>query len=129
MNEFIQIKSSFLEEKISYSSFKVFCILLNYSKNGICYPSVRSLTEKYAISSQTMQNALKELEEKGLILKENRTIGKGKKTSNCYYLNEKYLVIKRQKKTKVPEWFDKKTEKKEMSKEELNEIEKMIEDL
>lgn len=128
MNDFIQVNKELLTEKITLSSFKVFCILIKYSKNGICYPSINEIS-KYGVSEKTAKNSIKELEEKGLILKENRTIGKGKKTSNCYYLNEKYLVTKRKTKTKVPEWFDKKTEKKEMSKEELNEIEKMIENL
>lgn len=98
MNEekFIQIKNKLLKENITANAFRIFCILLAHSKNGICYPSIRKMAEEYSMSKTTVSNSIKELEEHEIILKENRTVGSGKKTSNCYYLNESFIVTKKE---------------------------------
>lgn len=130
MNEekFIQIKNKLLKEKISATAYRVFSILLAHSKNGICYPSIRKLSEEYPISRKTFITAIKELEDTEIILKESRTIGTGKRTSNCYYLNEKYIVTKKDIKKAIPLWFGKKTESQAATNEEQAEIEALLEE-
>lgn len=125
---FIQIKNKLLKENISATAYRVFSILLAHSKNGICYPSLRKLSEEYPVSRKTMISAIKELEEHEIILKENRTIGTGKKTSNCYYLNEKYIVSKKELKKAIPGWFDQNVESTKATEEERAEIEALLEE-
>lgn len=126
--KFIQIKNKLLKEDISATAYRVFSILLSHSKNGICYPSLRKISEGYPISRKTLISAIKELEEKELILKENRVIGSGKKTSNCYYLNEKYLVTKKELKKAIPGWFDEENNINEATAEEQAEIQALLEE-
>lgn len=135
--KFIQIKNKLLKENISANAFRVFSILLAHSKNGICYPSIRKMAEEYPISRKTMISAIKELEEHEIILKENRIIGSGKKTSNCYYLNEKFIVSKKEIKQAIPSWFSKSgnpdwlgqnIEMQEATDEERAEMEKLLEE-
>lgn len=93
MNEkFIQIKSNLLSENITDTAFRIFCILLQHSKNNLCFPSQVKIAEQLKRSRTTINKAIKELEEKGLIIKEKRVLGTGKITTNCYYINEKYTV-------------------------------------
>lgn len=93
MNEkFIQIKSSLLSEDITDTAFRIFCILLQHSKNNLCFPSLHKIAEQLNKSRTTITKAIKELEEKGLIIIEKRVLGTGKITTNCYYINEKYTV-------------------------------------
>ena len=93
MNEkFIQIKSSLLSEDITDTAFRIFCILLQHSKNNLCFPSQVKIAERLKRSRTTINKAIKELEEKGLIIIEKRVLGTGKITTNCYYINEKYTV-------------------------------------
>ena len=93
MNEkFVQIKSSLLSEDITDVAFRIFCILLQHSKNNLCFPSLHKIAEQLNKSRTTITKAIKELEEKGLIIKEKRVLGTGKITTNCYYINEKYTV-------------------------------------
>lgn len=93
MNEkFIQIKSSLLGEDITDIAFRIFCILLQHSKNNLCFPSQVKIAEQLKRSRTTINKAIKELEEKGLIIKEKRTLGTGKITTNYYYIDERYTV-------------------------------------
>ena len=93
MNEkFVQIKSSLLSEDITDVAFRIFCILLQHSKNNLCFPSQVKRAERLKRSRTTINKAIKELEEKGLIIIEKRVLGTGKITTNCYYINEKYTV-------------------------------------
>ncbi len=93
MNEkFVQIKSSLLSEDITDVAFRIFCILLQHSKNNLCFPSQVKIAERLKKSRTTINKAIKELEEKGLIIIEKRVLGTGKITTNCYYINEKYTV-------------------------------------
>lgn len=93
MNEkFIQIKSNLLSEDITDIAFRIFCILLQHSKNNLCFPSQVKIAEQLKRSRTTINKAIKELEEKGLIIKEKRVLGTGKITTNCYYIDEKYTV-------------------------------------
>ena len=125
MRDFLQIKEQLLKEDIKLSSFKVFCILLKHSNNGICYPSYSTMSE-YKVSERTVKESIKELEQKGLILKENRIVGNGKKTSNCYYLNENYLVKKQRKKGNVPEWFNQEIQTTKATEEEIEELDELL---
>jgi len=90
--KFVQIKSSLLSEDITDVAFRIFCILLQHSKNNLCFPSQVKIAERLKKSRTTINKAIKELEEKGLIIIEKRVLGTGKITTNCYYINEKYTV-------------------------------------
>lgn len=80
----ILIASSELDD----TEFRILCYLISISKKGMCYPSLITISKTLKSSKNTVIRKLKTLEEKGFILKENRTLGTGKKTSNIYLINE-----------------------------------------
>lgn len=95
--KFSQLKNKLIILNISDSAFRVACYLISCSKNSFSFPSIRTMSEKLHKTSKTINKAIRELEEKNIVLKETRTLGTGKKTSNCYYINEEYIVSKKEK--------------------------------
>ena len=78
------ITSSRLDNK----EFRTLVYLLSISRKGFCYPSINTIADQLNMSRSSMYQIISSLESKGFILKENRTIGNGKKTSNRYLINE-----------------------------------------
>ena len=86
---FIMVYQDFLESNIldNYYQRLVYIYLKKFadSKNQ-CYPSVKTISKQSGISVNIVKITLKELEEKGIIAKANRSRPDGGKSSNLYTL-------------------------------------------
>lgn len=86
---FIMIYQDFLESDLLDNYFQklVYIYLKKFtdSKNQ-CYPSVKTISKQSGISVNKVKITLKELEEKGIIVKVNRNRPDGGKSSNLYTL-------------------------------------------
>lgn len=86
---FIMVYQDFLESNIldNYYQRLVYIYLKKFadSKNQ-CYPSVKTISKQSGISVNKVKITLKELEEKGIIAKANRSRPDGGKSSNLYTL-------------------------------------------
>lgn len=86
---FIMVYQDFLESNIldNYYQKLVYIYLKKFadSKNQ-CYPSVKTISKQSGISVNKVKITLKELEEKGIIAKANRSRPDGGKSSNLYTL-------------------------------------------
>ena len=81
---FFIVPNSIFQKKLKPRDFAVYCCLTMHSdKNGYCYPSRRLIAEECSIDRKTVDTAIGNLLELGLIEKANRSI-EGKKTSNRY---------------------------------------------
>ena len=89
INGYTKIKNCLItSSSLSNKEFRLLVYLISISKKGFCFPSVNTIAESIGISKRTVFRILEQLEKKEYILKENRTIGNGKKTSNRYLINE-----------------------------------------
>lgn len=104
--KFSQIKNQLVVSDLSDNAFRVICYLISISKNSLSFPSVRTIAEKLNKSKTSVLKAIKELEQKGILLKENRILGTGRKTSNAYYINEEYVVTKKEKQQVISQMDD-----------------------
>lgn len=73
---------------LNNAEFRILVYLISISKKGFCYPSASTISENTGMTKRNVYRILSNLEKKEFILKENRTIGTGKKTSNRYLINE-----------------------------------------
>lgn len=102
----IILNKNILQLDISTSSYKLLTVLILYSdKDGRCYPSMRTIEEKYHFSHTTIIRSIKELEDKNIIRVYKRTKGTGKIDSNEYIINKAYLAESIKSKKKL-ELFD-----------------------
>lgn len=93
-SNFTKIKNELIVSRLSDSTFRVLCYLIARSKDGQCFPSVRTIAKDLSKGKGTISRALEELKEQKVLLIENRFLGTGKKTSNLYTINEEYLTKK-----------------------------------
>ncbi len=86
---FIMVYKDFLESDLldNYYQRLVYIYLKKFadSKNQ-CYPSVKTISKQSGVSVNKVKITLKELEEKGIIAKTNRSRPDGGKSSNLYTL-------------------------------------------
>lgn len=82
----IWVYCDFLESDVlNYYQKIVFIYLKKFAdQKGQCYPSIRTLSRQSGISVKKVKETLKQLEEKGVISKANRTRPDGGKSSNLY---------------------------------------------
>lgn len=86
---FIMIYQDFLESDLLDSHYQklVYVYLKKFSdSNNQCFPSIKTLAKLTKISEKKVKITLDELEQKGVIFKENRSRADGGKTSNLYTL-------------------------------------------
>lgn len=86
---FIMIYQDFLESELmdNYYQKLVYIYLKKFAdSNNQCFPSIKKLSKLTKIGATKIKQTLVELEEKGLISKENRSRSDGGKTSNLYTL-------------------------------------------
>ncbi len=89
----IIVNKKALELDISANSYKLLTIFVLYSdKDGRCYPSIRTIEEKYHMSHSTIARSIKELEEKNVIRVYRRKKGTGKIESNEYLIRKDYIA-------------------------------------
>lgn len=89
---FTRIKKELITSSLSDKAFRVLSFLIFMSRNGECFPSMRTIASQLNKSLESVRTAMKELEDNNLIVIENRTIGTGKKTSNSYKIADELLV-------------------------------------
>lgn len=104
--KFSQIKNQLVVSELSDNAFRVICYLISCSKNSLSFPSIRTIAQRLNKGKDTVNRAIKELEQKGILLKENRILGTGRKTSNAYYINEEYVVTKKEKQQVIQQLDD-----------------------
>ena len=92
MNGFSKIKNELIVSNLNSNDFRVMCYLIACSNSGKCFPSVETIATRINASKSTVLRSLDNLTKQKYITKANRTIGSGKKTSNLYTINEKYLI-------------------------------------
>ena len=112
MNGFTKIKNDLIVSNLNSNEFRILCYLIARSKNGECFPSVGTIAKDIYISKRTVMRSIENLIKENYIQKENRIIGSGKKTSNLYTINEKYLTKKT--KQEIFETTQEEVEKQEM---------------
>ena len=56
---------------------------------GLCWPGIKTIAKELALSVRTVQRAMQDLEQAGLIQKEHRYRSNGSFTSNLYRLTVK----------------------------------------
>lgn len=94
---FTKIKNDLITSSLSDKELRVLLYLIIRSKNGICFPSIRTMATEIGKSKESVRTTLIELENKNIISKENRFLGTGKKTSNVYLIDESFLVKSKKK--------------------------------
>lgn len=88
---FIMVYQDFLESELLDNHYQklVYIYLKKFANSeNQCFPSVKTLSKLTKISIHKIKDTLKELEEKGIITKENRTRPDGGKNSNLYTLHD-----------------------------------------
>lgn len=81
----VRDKTLLHRDKIVYMSLCLFTD--NASKQS--HPSAQTIADMAGLSRNSVFRALKELELAGYIRREQRTFGRGKQTTNVYYLLDK----------------------------------------
>ena len=90
--KFVMIPQSLARDKTLTHRDKIVYMTLclftdNMSKQS--YPSAQTIAETSNVSRNGVFRALKSLETAGYIRREQRTFGRGKQTTNIYYLLDK----------------------------------------
>lgn len=129
-NKFIILILKIVSKKFSGNELKVFCILLKHmdSKN-VCYPSVRTIANNYGMSPTTVSKCIQTLEDKKVIVKQNRTVN-GKNTSNLYRISDEFLIQKKKRGLRniLPDWFDKDIKSNNADKKDIEEMKNLLEE-
>ncbi len=90
----IILKELVTDPRIDAYEYRILSYLISCSKDGECFPSHGDISDKTGIPVSTVKRKLDSLISKKYISKSNRTIGSGKRTSNIYTINKKYLVTR-----------------------------------
>lgn len=88
---FIMVYHDFLESEILDNPYQItlyICLKKFADENNQCFPSLKRLSKLTKMSISKVKTTLNELEEKGVIVKENRMKTNGGTTSNLYTLND-----------------------------------------
>ena len=89
INGFTKIKNYLItSSELDAVEFRILAYLISIQREDMCFPSTSTIATNLGVSQRTVFQKLDALEQKQFILKENRTIGTGKKTSNQYLINE-----------------------------------------
>ncbi len=88
-DSYTKIKNTLItSSEIDNYEFRILVYLISKSYTSICYPSIRTIGDELGLGYMTVQRKIKSLEDKKIIIRNNRVIGTGKKTSNSYLINE-----------------------------------------
>ena len=75
------------DKTISSNTKLVLCYMLSFTGGGVtCFPSIRTMADDLNISSRTVIRCLSEAEDKNLISKHQKMLGRGKGKQNIYEL-------------------------------------------
>lgn len=85
---FFMIANRIFEIGLKPREFIVYCCLVRHTdKNGICFPSRRLISEECRMDVKTVDTAIKNLCDAGLVQKQHRHRTDGTITSNRYIVN------------------------------------------
>lgn len=88
---FIMVYHDFLESELLDNPYQItlyICLKKFADESNQCFPSLKRLSKLTKMSISKVKTTLNELEEKGVIVKENRMKANGGTTSNLYTLND-----------------------------------------
>jgi predicted transcriptional regulator len=88
--DFFMVANKIFELGLKPRDFIVFCCLLRHAdaEKLSCFPSRRKIAAECQIDSKTVDTAIKNLCDLGLVRKVHRKRCDGSKTSNKYYLTD-----------------------------------------
>ena len=89
-----KIKNKLITSDLKDSDYRVLTYLIARSRNGECFPSLKTIAKDLSRTKETIRKSIERLIEQKYITKQSRKIGSGKITSNLYTINEDYLAIK-----------------------------------
>lgn len=85
---FFMVSNRIFDFKLKPRDFTVYCCLVRHSdKNGVCFPSRRLISKECHMDIKTVDIAIKNLKENGLLKKEQRRRKDGTNTSSLYKLD------------------------------------------
>lgn len=105
-NSYTKIKNNLItSSELDPYEFRIIVYLISLNRNNIVYPSINTISTNTLISKRAVIKKLEDLEKKGYLIRESRSIGKGKKVSNSYLINEDVMLkkIKKEINTEVSE--------------------------
>lgn len=105
-NGYTKIKNNLItSSELDPYEFRIIVYLISLNRNNIVYPSINTISTNTLISKRAVIKKLEDLEKKGYLIRESRSIGKGKKVSNSYLINEDVMLkkIKKEINTEVSE--------------------------
>lgn len=77
------------QEDLPHRAKAVYVYLRDRSnKDGICWPGVKTIAKELKLSTRTVQRAMQDLEQAGLITRQSRYRGNGSHTSNRYCIRK-----------------------------------------
>ena len=78
----------YAEEQLTHRAKTVYIYLRDRADaSGVCWPGIKTIAGELGLSTRTVQRALDDLEDAGLIVKKQRRRKNGSLTSNLYRLN------------------------------------------
>lgn len=85
---FFMISNRIFDLGLKPRDFSVYCCLLRHSdnENGSCFPSRRMIAKECSIDRKTVDSAIENLSNLGLVKKIQRHRNNGTMTSNLYYV-------------------------------------------
>ena len=85
---FFMVSNRIFDFKLKLWDFTVYCCLVKHSDiNGVCFPSRRLISKECHMDIKTVDMAIRNLEETGLLKKEQRRRKDGTNTSSLYKLD------------------------------------------
>lgn len=80
----------YAEEQLTHRAKSVYVYLRDRSDaSGVCWPGIKTIAGELGLSTRTVQRALDDLEDAGLIVKKQRRRKNGSLTSNLYRLTSR----------------------------------------
>lgn len=104
MENFTSIQTSIITSGIKGTTFKIYCLLdsMCYGEKDTCYPSQEYISKQLNVCIRTVQRAIKELVQVGLIKVKHRG-----SISNLYYILKKVALKNKSKEvTKIKNTID-----------------------
>lgn len=78
------------EEDFSHRAKTVYVYLRDRSdREGACWPGVKTVARELKLSTRTVQRAIRDLEQAGLVTRQERFRENGSHTSNLYIIKKK----------------------------------------
>ena len=79
----------YAEEQLTHRAKTVYIYLRDRADaDGVCWPGIKTIAGELGLSARTVQRALYDLEDAGLIVKKQRHRKNGSLTSNLYRLTK-----------------------------------------